>query len=326
MKKTALLLLFLGFLATSLKGQEDEVVKFKDGTQVSFKLLSDRTEEALPWRINLGLKPQFLTYSNAAFESEMSGAYQIGNKLQLTGRFGFVNSLEDNLEFSFSRSFKAGLGLYFTFASKTGIKETDIKVAGRDDMITNISYMLKDVKLRRKRLWEIYVAFGQFNTPMNQNVALAGVGLSPSDSLIESLKLTDFKVTNLELGISTRSLMRSYFRLQGKLRSKTSDSRWTAKVLIPLQRSFSTQVLYQNTAWTDFVESDRNFYEDYLVNMGFALEYDFFGTSSFDAPNLLYGFHFGLRYHPFVSGVTDLSPLVQAYVGFSMGWTKNKMD
>lgn len=253
----------------------------------------------------------------------MSGAYQVGDKLQLTSRFGYVNPLGDNLESSFSSRFNAGLGLYFTFTSKTGIKETDIQVAGRDDMITETKYFLEDVKLRRKRLWEVYAALGQFNTPMNLSISAASINLNPSDSLIQVLTLRKFNVSNLELGISTRSLIRTYFRLSGKLRSITKDTRWTAKVLVPLQRSFNTQVQNGIFLSADFVETDRNFYEDYLVNTGFALEYDGFFTSSFDAPNLLYGFHFGVRYHPFL---TSFGPMIDAYLGFSIGWTKNKMD
>jgi hypothetical protein len=257
----------------------------------------------------------------------MSGAYQLGNKLQLTGHFGYVNSTDDKLESSFSNSLKAGLGFYFTFASKTGIKETDIGVAGRNDMVTKTSYFLEDVKLRRKRLWEVYAGFGQFNIPMDQTVSLESISLNPSDSLVEALTLTGFNTTNLELGISTRRLMRSYFRLNGKLRSITSDSRWTAKILIPLQRSFSTQIINRNVLGTTYPsESDRSFYDDYLVNMGVALEYDRFFTSTLDAPNLLYGYHFGVRYHPFLSGMTSFSPMMEAYLGFSIGWTRNKMN
>ena len=333
MRKTALLCLFIGFLATSLKGQKDKVYTFKDGTKVSFQYLFDKSEETLPWRLSAGLKPQFLSYSSFsyssfAFEYELNGAYQLGNKVQLTGRLGYTNPTDDGAESSLSQNSKAAVGAYFTFASKKGIKELDITVGGRDDMITKTTYLIKDVEVGKVRLWEGYIGFSQFNTPMLHDIFSGNLNLSPADSLIDFIRMTGFNLKTLELGISTRRLIRSYFRIGERFRSSTRDSRWTAKVLLPLQTSFSTDVFRRSaiTGAISMESTDRNFYEDYLINTGFALEYDGFRTSSLGSKNFLYGLHFGLRYHPFISGLTDLGPMVQAYLGFSLGLTKNSAE
>jgi|GEM_PF-6129394 len=202
MKKTTFLLLLLSFLGTSLKGQKDKVYTFKDGTKVSFQYLFDKSEETLPWRLSVGLKPQFLSYSNFAFEYELSGAYQLGNKVQLTGRFGYTNAVDDDVESSLSKNLKVGVGAYFTFASKKGVKETSFQVGARDDMITKTTYLIKDVEVGQVRLWEGYVGFSQFNTPIKQDLFPGRLNLSPADSLIDFIRMTGFNLSTLELGIS----------------------------------------------------------------------------------------------------------------------------
>jgi|GEM_PF-3973838 len=122
--------------------------------------------------------------------------------------------------------------------------------------------------------------------------------------------------------------MRSYFRLNERFDNVTKDSRWTAKILLPLQTSFSTDVYRRNlnTVANSVESTDRNFYEDYLINTGFALEFDGFLATSLKKKSVLFGYYFGARYHPFISDLTGLNPMVQAYLGFSIGLTNSSSE
>lgn len=319
-RRIALLLLFF-FVVNSSIAQERKI-EFDDGTSMSFEMLKQDPTKPIPLYIGFELGGHFFASEsplNATYG--LNGFYFLNPDLILAGKAGFgLTTLGISLDgedngFDF---INLELGAYYTFAKKVKVKNGKLNLKSVSTGYKETTNYVMKIKEPRQRSWEAYLGIGSTNLPGGEYYSFENLQSQGIDGLT-NLTVLGQSITTLEVGISTRKFTRNVFSLEGKVRGQSVNSRWTAKLMLPLMTRVSVEEgvndFFGNTIRE--IKEDVDYFDDQWSSLGFGIFYQIISNSAMTNLNFNGGYSIGLAMYPFMEATPCLS------LGYTLGFGLN---
>lgn len=308
----------LVFSSSSLLAQQ-KVLEFKDGTEMSFKMLKQDPSKPIP--LYVGPEVALNAFSTSEFNTEITAGlyafYFLNPDLVLAGRAAFGLGLIDIYEQQSSFS-QIELGAFYSFAKKTKVKDGSLKLKSKQTGYRQTTNYLLSIKEPTLRTWDVYAGLGSMTIPSQEYYnfdELSAIGVTD----VSSLSVVGQSITTLEVGISTRKFTRDLFLLDGALRGQSKSVRWTAKVMLPIMKQANVlETPLGNGAFLDNYKEDVDYFNDQWSALGFGIFYQGIYNGAMTHLNFNGGYTFGLAMYPF------LDSYVYASLGYTLGFGLNE--
>ncbi|GEM_PF-5828356 len=313
-------LAFLAFSFSSLLSfAQEKTYTFEDGVEVDFELLSDQSKKPAKWTVQFNAElTAFSELGGEVFDYVqgpsyifgVEGFYQWNDDLQLKGNLNFGSGFEaDENTPSLQRM---GLQGFYTFAENTVKDRRGIVIGSRTTMVTanarySTNYVIK-APVTKTRKWEVMAGINnlQHFYYENYNDLTALENLPTRFDSIHRVSVNGIAITQLEIGISYRTLRRREYTLDGAPKKNLTDSRYLLKLMLPLSTRVQGEYDYYSSNGGSFASRETEAFEngdhfgEVAKSFGFGLDYDFIQILPFWENNITMGYTAGINWYPFL--------------------------
>lgn len=313
--RTASLLLFLCFSILSFA--QSRTYKTRDGKKVEIEVGKEQSKIPNKWGAFLDVSFVLPYYSEEGLETydrfrntfynfNLNGFYQINQELQVLGSLEYSRQTQLNQ----AKTNFIGFGLHGSYLLRdwTKTKTTNVKVGGS----YQVTYVA-EVPLKRTRRLEALAGFSHKELVFGNSYSPDVLENLPTNTT--TVYLNNGVVNQLEVGVSLRTLYKSFLEIDRVSKKYILDNRINAKILIPITTSYNGMYYIEepgNVRFEDFSDGDN--FGPIARSIGFSLGYERYALLPTGTKKFAVGYNTGISYYPTV----ESSP-VYIQFGFRIG-------